>query len=58
MKIKIVLIVGYILETAFKSNYNVELCSFPPPEFQYGPFAYDVKLNLSKIERKIRRNDH
>jgi large subunit ribosomal protein L39 len=41
-------IIGYILETAFKSNYNVELCSFPPPQFQYGSFAYDVKLNLGK----------
>ncbi|CAF2509438.1 unnamed protein product [Rotaria sp. Silwood2] len=39
-------IIGYILETAFKSNYNVELCSFPPPQFQYGSFAYDAKLNL------------
>ncbi|CAF3068570.1 unnamed protein product [Rotaria socialis] len=39
-------IIGYILETAFKSNYNVELCSFPPPQFQFGSFAYDAKLNL------------
>jgi len=39
-------ILGYILETAFKSNYNVELCSFPPPQFQNGSFAYDAQLNL------------
>ncbi|CAF1363855.1 unnamed protein product [Adineta steineri] len=39
-------IIGYILETAFKSNYNVELCSFPPPQFQYGSFAYDAQLNI------------
>ncbi|CAF3465526.1 unnamed protein product [Rotaria sp. Silwood1] len=39
-------IIGYILETAFKSNYHVELCSFPPPQFQFGSFAYDAKLNL------------
>ncbi|CAF4361013.1 unnamed protein product [Rotaria sp. Silwood2] len=41
------LLLYYILETAFKSNYNVELCSFPPPpQFQYGSFSYDIKLNL------------
>jgi large subunit ribosomal protein L39 len=39
-------IIGYILETAFKSNYQVELCSFPPPQFQYGSIAYDVQLNI------------
>ncbi len=42
-------IIGYILETAFKSNFNVELCSFPPPQFQYGSFAYDAQLNLGKF---------
>jgi large subunit ribosomal protein L39 len=42
-------IIGYILETAFKSNYNVELCSFPPPQFQYGSFVYDAQLNLGKF---------
>lgn len=39
-------VLGYILETAFKSNYQIQLCSFPPPLFQYGSFAYDVQLNL------------
>jgi len=39
-------IIGYILETAFKSQYNIELCSFPPPRFEYGSFVYDAKLNL------------
>lgn len=42
-------IIGYILETAFKSNYQVELCSFPPPQFQHGSFAYDAQLNLGKV---------
>ncbi|CAF1480132.1 unnamed protein product [Rotaria sp. Silwood1] len=36
----------FMEENSFKSNYNVELCSFSPPQFQYGSFAYDVKLNL------------
>ncbi|CAF1023625.1 unnamed protein product [Adineta ricciae] len=39
-------IIGYILETAFKSTYHVELCSFPPPHFQAGSFAYDAQLNI------------
>jgi large subunit ribosomal protein L39 len=42
-------IIGYILETAFKSNYNIELCSFPPPQFQHGSFSYDAQLNLGKF---------
>ena len=29
-------LLGYLLETAFKSEYHVELCSFPPPSFQHG----------------------
>ncbi|CAF1266686.1 unnamed protein product [Rotaria sordida] len=41
---------NYQEQKPFKSNYNVELCSFPPPppppQFQYGSFAYDIKLNL------------
>ncbi|CAF3582951.1 unnamed protein product [Rotaria sordida] len=32
----------------FKSNYNVELYLFPPPQFQYGSFAYDTQFNLDK----------
>lgn len=39
-------VLGFILENAFKSQYPIELCSFPPPSFQYGSFAYDVQLNL------------
>ena len=45
-------LLGYLLETAFKSEYHVELCSFPPPSFQHGSFAYDVQLNLGK-ERPV-----
>ena len=41
-------IIGYILETAFKSDYHIELCSFPSPQFQFGSFVYDAKLNLGK----------
>lgn len=39
-------ILGYLLETSFKSDYLIELCSFPSPDFQYGSFVYDAKLNL------------
>lgn len=49
-------IIGYILETAFKSNYNVELCSFPSPQFQYGSFVYDAKLNLGNLFKIIYQN--
>ena len=41
-------IIGYILETAFKPDYHIELCSFPSPHFQYGSFVYDVKFNIGK----------
>ena len=50
-------IIGYILETAFKSNYNIELCSFPPPQFQYGSFAYDAKLNLGRNKNQFKENN-
>ena len=46
-------IIGYTLETAFKSKYNVELCSFPPLQFQYGSFSYDIQLNLGTSFIKI-----
>ncbi|ESN96136.1 hypothetical protein HELRODRAFT_163169 [Helobdella robusta] len=39
-------VLGYILERAFKSDYYIELCSFPKPEFNSGSFVYDVQLNL------------
>jgi large subunit ribosomal protein L39 len=45
-------IIGYLIQTAFKSNYNVELCSFPPPQFEYGSFVYDAKLNLGKKNKE------
>lgn len=41
-------ILGYILETAFKANNNIELCSFSPPQFQYGSFAYDAHLSYEQ----------
>ncbi|XP_052804823.1 39S ribosomal protein L39, mitochondrial-like [Mya arenaria] len=37
---------GHVLETAFKDDVYVELCSFPKVPVQYGCFAYDVDLKL------------
>ncbi|CAF1112869.1 unnamed protein product [Rotaria sordida] len=48
-------IIGYILQTAFKSNNYLELCSFPPPQFQFGSFVYDAKLNLG--DWQLNRDD-
>ncbi|KAK3734779.1 hypothetical protein RRG08_059956 [Elysia crispata] len=39
-------ILGHVLETAFKDEYYVELCSFPPPNVSSGSFVYDAALNL------------
>jgi large subunit ribosomal protein L39 len=39
-------IIGYLLETSFKPNFHVELCSFPPPDFANGSITYDAKLHL------------
>jgi len=39
-------LIGYLLETMFKSTFYIDLCSFPPPQFEYGSFVYDAKLNL------------
>ncbi|RNA44511.1 39S ribosomal mitochondrial [Brachionus plicatilis] len=39
-------ILGYLIETAFKDKYFVDLCSFPPPDIKSGSFIYDAKLNI------------
>ncbi|CAF0887394.1 unnamed protein product [Brachionus calyciflorus] len=39
-------LLGYILETAFKNEFVVDLCSFPPPDIKSGSFVYDAKLNI------------
>ncbi|KAL3886897.1 hypothetical protein ACJMK2_026857 [Sinanodonta woodiana] len=39
-------ILGYVLETAFKNDYYVELCSFPVPNVTSGSFVYDADLKL------------
>lgn len=39
-------ILGYVLETAFKDDYYVQLCSFPKPIVERGCFMYDADLQL------------
>ncbi|KAL8592949.1 hypothetical protein ACOMHN_050776 [Nucella lapillus] len=39
-------ILGYVLETAFKDEHYVELCSFPKPNVRSGSFVYDADLKL------------
>lgn len=41
-------ILGHILETAFKDEHPVELCSFPLPNVKSGSFVYDADLKLPK----------
>lgn len=41
-------ILGHILETAFKDEHQVELCSFPPTSVKSGSFVYDAHLNLPR----------
>ncbi|KAI0986384.1 hypothetical protein GJ496_011013 [Pomphorhynchus laevis] len=43
------LILGYLLETCFKQEYFVELCSFPPVNLKSNCVVYDAKLNLNKL---------
>ena len=38
-------LLGYILENAFKEEFSVRLCSFPPPDISSGSFVYDVELD-------------
>jgi len=38
------MMLGAILETAFKSKVNMQLVSFPPPNVRSGSFVYDVDL--------------
>lgn len=37
---------GAMLESAFKDNIYVELCSFPSPNVRSGSFVYDVDLKI------------
>lgn len=39
-------ILGYILDSAFKDDIKVDLCSFPPPNIDSGSFVYDADLGL------------
>lgn len=41
---------GAVLETAFKERIYVELCSFPSPNVRSGSFVYDVDLKISDWE--------
>lgn len=39
-------ITGFLLESSFKPEIRVELCSFPSPQFHFGSFVYDAKIAL------------
>ena len=39
-------VTGFLLESSFKPEIRVELCSFPSPQFQFGSFVYDAKIAL------------
>ncbi|XP_037793566.1 39S ribosomal protein L39, mitochondrial-like [Penaeus monodon] len=41
---------GAVLESAFKDNLYVELCSFPSPNVRSGSFVYDVNLKIPSWE--------
>ncbi|XP_071514634.1 large ribosomal subunit protein mL39 isoform X2 [Panulirus ornatus] len=41
---------GAVLESAFKDNIYVELCSFPSPTVRSGSFVYDVDLKIPQWE--------
>lgn len=40
-------ILGGVLETAFKEEFYIQLCSFPKPDVRSGSFVYDVDLDMS-----------
>ena len=35
---------GAVLESSFKEEHHVELCSFPRPDVRTGSFVYDVVI--------------
>ncbi|XP_064594405.1 large ribosomal subunit protein mL39-like [Liolophura sinensis] len=39
-------ILGHILETAFREQHYIELCSFPPPNIHSGSFVHDVDIKM------------
>ncbi|XP_076438446.1 large ribosomal subunit protein mL39-like [Babylonia areolata] len=50
-------ILGYVLETAFKDQHYVELCSFPKPNVRSGSFVYDADLKLPEWTPSSRELD-
>jgi len=40
------LMLGAVLESVFKEDFYVELCSFPSPNVRSGSFLYDVDLKM------------
>ncbi|CAL4060314.1 unnamed protein product, partial [Meganyctiphanes norvegica] len=40
------LMLGAVLESAFKDDFYIELCSFPSPNVRSGSFLYDVDLKM------------
>ncbi|XP_014771263.1 39S ribosomal protein L39, mitochondrial [Octopus bimaculoides] len=47
-------ILGYVLMSAFKDDYHVELCRFPSPNVKSGSFVYDADLNLPNWKPTLR----
>lgn len=41
---------GAVLESSFKDNIYVELCSYPSPNVRSGSFVYDADLKISEWE--------
>lgn len=41
-------ITGFILQTSFKSDIQIDLCSFPSPDFSTGSFIYDFQSSIGK----------
>lgn len=39
---------GKVLESAFKDDFYVQLCSFPKPDVRSGSFVYDVDLDMKE----------
>lgn len=37
-------LLGAVLQSAFKADFDLQLCSFPPPVPRSGSFVYDVRL--------------
>ncbi|XP_069115024.1 large ribosomal subunit protein mL39-like [Argopecten irradians] len=46
-------VLGHILETGFKENIRVNLCSFPRPNVKSGSFVYDADLGTATTDYTI-----